>query len=47
MLFMLSCLGIVLTGLLQIRHVVCLVIMRVMQGFVVGASMAIVPMYIK
>ena len=47
MLFVLSCLGIVFTGLLQITEVVCLVIMRVCQGFVVGASMAVVPLYIK
>lgn len=47
MLFVLSCLGIVFTGLLQIPEVVCLVIMRVCQGFVVGASMAVVPLYIK
>jgi MFS family permease len=39
--------AIVVTGILQINNIALLMVMRVIQGFVVGAFMAMVPMYIN
>jgi MFS family permease len=39
--------AIIVTGILQINNIALLMVMRVLQGFVVGAFMAMVPMYIN
>lgn len=39
--------GIIVTGILQISNIGVLMAMRVLQGFIVGAFMALVPLYIN
>jgi predicted MFS family arabinose efflux permease len=39
--------GIISTGILQVNNIYLLMVMRVVQGFIVGAYMAFVPLYIN
>lgn len=39
--------AIVITGLLQIPNIGLLMALRILQGFVVGVFMAVVPMYVN
>jgi MFS family permease len=43
----LSIAGIIVTGIIQVNNIYLLMVMRVIQGIIVGAYMAFVPLYIN